>query len=293
MRSPLQSFARFCKQAAVATAATMTLISPAMADLTLTGPMPVSSFTAAGASLGGCPIEPGAHLYGIVTANVPSAGTYTFRVSSVPSAPGMDNLLILVYQGVFSQADVSANLVGCGIGTLPEITASLTGSSYEIIVTSYQAGVWPEGSMTVSASVAPQITLADLTVPGTATGQSMTAVSDSPGGIAYSIDDPGVAIIDPATGALALLAPGTATVTATQAAVAGQWWRSGTTTATLTVTAVAPTITLPPRIHRGRKAPRGSRTHDHAAAAERADHGVGPIDGGQQQQRRRHQLFDR
>lgn len=135
-----------------------------------------------------------------------------------------------------------------GIATIDPATGALTLLSVgSTLVTASQAaaGVYGVGSTAALLTVepiAPTISMPNRTVSASNL-QPMLATSNSAGAISYSIDDPAIATIDPATGALTLLSLGTTTVTATQGAAGIH--AAGSTTATLIVEAAVPTITLP------------------------------------------------
>ncbi|MFN7675632.1 beta strand repeat-containing protein, partial [Flavobacterium sp.] len=123
-----------------------------------------------------------------------------------------------------------------------------TGGSCTITATQAAAGNFNSGSITATFNVLVTPTLGTFTVPAKVTGDapfSLTApISDSAGAFTYTINPPtGIATISGST--VTIVGPGTATITATQAA--NGLFNSATTTASLVVSLGTPAPTPPAR----------------------------------------------
>jgi len=233
-------------------AAMALLASQAQAATTTTATVSSgTTFNVASNPLGGvagCGIASGSHSYGTTSFLPTQTDTYSFE--AITAGTTISDPFLAIYQGAFDPANPTNNLVGCdddsGVGLLPAFSTTLTaGTTYVMVATTY--GVSPQnGTVTFTTGIVPTLSLADLSTTVGAAGQSMVATSNATGAITYSINNPGIATIDPNTGALTLLSVGTATVTATQASEASPGlFNGGTITAQLTV-AVAPPIPATP-----------------------------------------------
>jgi hypothetical protein len=219
-----------------------------------------ATFTVASSPLGGvagCELDGNLpNTYGTSTFTTTFAETYSFTAIGATGDPALVNdPFLAIYEGSFDPANPTVNLVGCNddkssADRFPEFSAALKANTTYVMVATTYAGGAQSGTVTISAGIVPALSLANFSASVGATGQSMVATSHSTGTITYSIDNPSVATIDPSTGALTLLAPGTATVTATIAPQpdtgpnAGPY-NGGTTTATLTVTAATQSSVQP------------------------------------------------
>ncbi|CAB5710936.1 IPTL-CTERM protein sorting domain [Delftia tsuruhatensis] len=203
----------------------------------------VSTFTVASSPLGGiagCGIVAGVHYYGATSFTTTSAASYSFTGTA---QTGTTDSFLALYKGSFNPASPTVNLVGCdddsGGNRLPKFVANLeAATTYVMVATTYGAAPFT-GNVAFSAGIAPNISLAPLSAAVGATGRSMVATSDSPMPITYASSNPAVATIDPATGAVNLLAVGTAVITASQAAQPDPLpFAAGAKAVPLTVTAV-------------------------------------------------------
>lgn len=229
------------------------LPATATAATTTTANVPGTvSFNVASTPLGGvgnCGIEVGSHNYGTTSFTTGNAATYSFTGTA---QVGTGDSFMALYKNSFNPASPTANLVGCDDdsagGMLPQFVANLdAATTYVMVATTFRAQPFT-GSVTFSAGVKPSITLVPLSVSIVATGQSMVATSDSPMPISYASGNPTVATIDPATGALTLLAAGTTMITASQAAQPDPLpFAAGTKTALLTVTLLPNNMVLAPQ----------------------------------------------
>lgn len=181
--------------------------------------------------------------------------TYSFTVIGATGSTGVaGDPFLAIYEGSFDPLNPTVNLVGCNddkssTDRFPEFSSALKENTlYTMVATNYAGGAH-YGDVTVSAGIVPTLLLPNLSATVGASGRSMVATSHSTGTITYSIDKPSVATIDPSTGALTLLAPGTATVTANIAPEANPGpYNGGTTTATLTVTALSSSVQSVPTL---------------------------------------------
>ncbi|KFJ10255.1 IPTL-CTERM sorting domain protein [Delftia acidovorans] len=210
------------------------------------------SFNVASNPLGGlanCNIIVGSHNYGSASFTTGNAATYSFTGTA---QVGTSDSFLALYKNSFNPANPTANLVGCDDdsagGRLPQFVANLDATTtYVMVATTFPAQAFT-GSVTFSAGVVPNITLAPLSVSIVATGQSMVATSDSPMPISYVSSNPSVATIDPATGAVTLLAGGSTLITASQSAQADPLpFAAGKKTAMLTVTLLPNNMALAPQ----------------------------------------------
>lgn len=204
----------------------------------------------------GCKLESTlSNTFGTSTFTTTFAETYSFTVIGATGSAGLaGDPFLALYEGSFNPADPTANLVGCNddkssTNLFPEFSSALNANTtYVMVATNYGGGAH-SGTVTFSAGVVPTLSLPNLSATVGASGRSMVATSNSTGIITYSIDNTSVATIDPSTGALTLLAPGTATVTANIAPEANPGpYNGGTTTATLTVTALSSSVQSVPTL---------------------------------------------
>jgi hypothetical protein len=208
------------------------------------------TFNVASSPLGniaGCNMTLGLHSYGTASARTARATVYTF---SGTAQTGTTDSFLALYKNSFDPANPTTNLVGCnddagGGSLLPRFAAFLEAdTTYVMVATTYSAIPSFTGSVTFAIDMAPSMSMDAMSAAAGTTGRVMVATSDSPMPISYESSNPAVATIDPATGALALLAPGSSTITALQAAQPDPLlFSEGKTTAELTVTA-APTPNL-------------------------------------------------
>lgn len=206
------------------------------------------SFTVSSSPLGGvagCNLSVGSRTYGTTTFVSGAAGRYSFEVTGGTGSIENDPFLA-VYRGSFDPSNPTANLVGCnddGLSLYSLFTATLEASTtYVAVATSFGGGA-QTGTISFSIGADPTIVLSSQSIALGTTGASMVATSDSPVSITYSSSNTSVATINASTGALTLVAAGSTTITATQAAQASPGlFRAGTQTASLTVTAPAASL---------------------------------------------------
>ncbi|WP_445454491.1 MopE-related protein [Flavobacterium sp. 25HG05S-40] len=122
-----------------------------------------------------------------------------------------------------------------------------TGGSCTITATQAAAGIYNSGSITATFNVLVTPTLGTFTVPAKVTGDAPFALtapsSDSAGAFTYTILPAGIATISGST--VTIVGPGTATITATQAA--NGLFSSASTNASLVVSLGTPAPTPPAR----------------------------------------------
>lgn len=197
---------------------------------------------------------PETYSHGQASVTTGATGNHVLEIVGLATPPGAPaDPVILLYQGAFNPADPATNLVACDDNgavdlSLPPTYSRLVANpatTYTVVVlVPEDAGFAPGTSTaTLSSALEPAIAFADKSVSLGAVGESMTATSNSAGTISYAIQNPFVALIDPATGALTTSGTGTTLVAALQARDGGAYG-SGFKEATLTVTAgaAAPTV---------------------------------------------------
>lgn len=244
-----------CLAGMLAVAAVHCLPATANAAIVATANVPGNlTFNVASSPLGniaGCTMVRGLHSYGTASARTTSATFYSFTGTA---QTGTTDSFLALYKNSFDPANPTANLVGCnddggGSSRLPRFAAFLEAdTTYVMVATTYNADPFFTGSVTFSIDMEPSMSMDAMSAAVGTTGRVMVATSDSPMPISYESSNPAVAIIDPATGALTLLAPGSSAITASQAAQPDPLpFAEGKTTAVLTVTAApAPNLFLAP-----------------------------------------------
>lgn len=183
-----------------------------------------------------------------------SAGNYVFEVTALGA---MDDPDLLLYAGAngFDPGAPAGNYIDCALDfgfenpMFPRLVSALTANtSYTVVV--IVPKVAPAGTLNATLGLGrqPTITLDNLTVPLGATSQSMVAISNSDGAIRYASQFPGVAQVEPNSGAVTPVSQGSTQVAAIQAAQGGSGeFGSGFAEATLTISTATspPTITSP------------------------------------------------
>jgi hypothetical protein len=204
------------------------------------------------ASIGGP--GPDTYSYGAISITT-GAGSHVLEITTLTAPSGAPNdPAILVYSGVFDPNSPATNLISCDDNGAIDPGLSPTfgrlvvdgSTTYTVVVLTPQdadfAGL--STNVTVSSLPEPLIVFPDKSVALGATGETMTATSNSAGAFFYSAQDPGVAQVHPGTGELTTNAVGTTQILAIQGIETGRYG-SGLQLATLTVTGGSGAASMP------------------------------------------------